>query len=99
MAVTLLVKQVSLREHAWPHRRVVSFHGDSGQMQWEHTQEQVIDHLANLRFYYFFLKDGRAVRIVLDRTTEGEPFVKAETDGNMPGALLQLPLYSPGPTK
>jgi hypothetical protein len=95
MPVTLLVKQVSLEEHVFPHRRLKSFHGEAGQMQWEHTREQVIDHIANQLFHYYLKKDGRAVRIVLDRMADGELFLKAEVDNETPGTLLQLPLYNP----
>jgi hypothetical protein len=85
---------VSLEEHALPHRQVRAFHGEAGQMQWEHTRDQVIDHIANQLFHYYFQKDGRVVRIVLDRMANGEPFVKAETDQEIPRALLQLPQFN-----
>jgi len=95
MAVTLLVKQVSLEEHAVPHRRVKSFHGETGQIQWKHSRQQVIEHIANQLFHYYFHKNGRAVRIVVDRMADGELFVKAETDNDVPGTLLQLPSLTP----
>jgi hypothetical protein len=97
MAVTLLVKHVSLEEHALPHRRVKSVHGLAGEMVWEHSREQVIAHISNQLFYYYFHKDGRAVRIVLDRTGQGEVFLKAEMDAETPHALLQLPIFNPKP--
>jgi hypothetical protein len=99
MAVTLLVKQVSLEEHAVLHRRVKSFHGETGQMQWEHSREQVIEHIANQLFHYYFHKDGRAVRIVVDRMANGELFVKAETDNETPGTLLELPPFNRKPSQ
>jgi hypothetical protein len=95
MAVTLLVKQVSLEDHALPHRQVKSLHGQTGELRWEHTREQVIAHISNQLFHYFFHKDGRAVRIVVDRTTQGEVFLKAEMDAESPHALLQLPIVNP----
>ena len=95
MPVTLLVNQVSLEDHAFPHRRLKSFHGETGQMQWEHTREQVIDHIVNRLFHYYLKKDGRAVRIVLDRMADGELFLKAEVDNETPGTLLQLPPFNP----
>ena len=95
MAVTLLVKQVSLEDQAFPHRRLKSFHGETGQIHWEHSRKQVIDYIANELFHYYFKKDGRAVRIVLDRMASGEVFVKAEIDNDAPQILLQLPLFNP----
>jgi hypothetical protein len=96
MAVTLLVKQVSLEKHAPPHRRVKSFHGESGQMRWAHTREQIIEHISNRHFQYFFKKEGRAVQIVVDRTAEGELFIKAKLDNEAPHTLLQLPQFNSG---
>jgi hypothetical protein len=95
--VTLLVKHVSLEEQALPHRRVKSLHGEAGEMRWEHSREQVIDHISNRLFHYYFHKDGRAVRIVVDRTIQGEVFLKAEMDTESPHALLQLPLFNSKP--
>jgi hypothetical protein len=95
MAVTLLVKYVSLEDNALPHRRVRSLHGESGELRWEHSREQAIAHISDEVFHYFFHKDGRAVRVVLDRTTKGELFLKAEMDLESPHALLQLPKFSP----
>jgi hypothetical protein len=99
MAITLLVKQVCLEEHALPHRRVKSLHGETGQMQWEHSREQAIDHISNQLFHYYLHKDGRAVRIVLDRTADGELFLKAESDNETPQVLLQLPRFNSKPQK
>lgn len=94
MAVTLLVKQVSLEIHAPLHRQVKALHGEAGQMQWAHTREQVITHISNRHFHYFIKKEGRAVRIVLDRMADGELFVKAELDNEALNALLQLPQFN-----
>jgi len=93
MAVTLLIKQVSLEEKAPPHRRVKSFHGETGQMQWEHSRQQVIEHISNQLFHYYFQRDGRAVRLVVDRLADGELFVKSELDGPTPHSLMQLPPF------
>ena len=94
MPVTLLVERVSLEDDAPPHRRLRSFHGATGQVQWEHSREQVIEHIANRLFHYYFKKDGRAARIVLDRTADGEWFVKAEMDHHAPEVLLRLRVFN-----
>jgi hypothetical protein len=99
MPVTLLIKQVSLEKNTVPHRRVRSFHGEAGEMSWEHTREQVIEHLQNRRFHYYFQKDGRAVRLVLDRRPDGEVFVKAEKDDETLRDLLQLPPFNASPSQ
>jgi hypothetical protein len=95
MTITLLVKQISVEEHPLPHRRVKAVHGETGQMLWQHSREQTIEHIRNRAFRYYFLREGRAVRIVLDRLADGEAFLKAETDAEKPEALLQLPLFQP----
>ena len=95
MAVTLLVQKVGLEDHVLPHRRVKSFHGETGQMQWKHTREQIIRHIEKQHFHYYLKKDGRAVRIVLDQTSDGEMYIKAELDNGTPESLLQLPQFQP----
>lgn len=98
MAVTLSVNAISLGENLLPHRRIKSFHGQSGQMQWQHSQMQAIDFIARQVFRYYFLKDGRAVRIVVGHHANGESFLKAETGTEFPDALLDLPVFSPPTT-
>ncbi len=71
------------------------FHGEAGQLHWGHTREQVIDHITNQLFNYFIQRNGRAVRIVLDRLPDGEWFMRTEMDDDLGEALLQLPAFEP----
>ena len=78
-----------------PHRRVQSVHGPVGQGEWHHTQAQALEYMESWQFSYYLHKDGRAVRLVAGRTDAGEKFLKAETDGDIPSLLLELPSILP----
>jgi hypothetical protein len=91
MALSLTVEHIQFEEHPLAHRRIKSLHGRSGQMQWQHAQDQAIANIQSRFFDYHFFKDGRAVRIVLGRMADGEFFLKSETDSDLPETLLKLP--------
>ena len=82
-----------------PCRRVSSIHGPAGKGAWHHTQEQAIDYIESLLFSYYLVKDRRAVPLVVGQNAAGEKFLKAESDGNIPTLLLQLPSMLPDANK
>ncbi len=90
MPVVLNVNQVSLIEHHQPHRRLRTIHGRVGRNPWQHTHEQALEYIQGGLFSYYLLHNGRAVRLVIGQTSDGEKFLKAELDGDIPTLLLQL---------
>jgi hypothetical protein len=97
MAIPLVVTRICLKENSLPQQRVQSLHGEDGQTRWSHSLEQVVTYIRQHLFYYYILKDGRAINIVLAETPDGQPFLKAETDNEIPSSLLQLPLFAANP--
>ena len=91
MAISLLVQQVSLEPHPLPFRRVRSIHGRSGKLNWMHTHEQAIDFLENQIFTYHVKNGSLAVLLVVARTTDGQKYLKAKTDAEIPQLLFELP--------
>ena len=90
-----MVNQVSLVEHDEPHQRISSIRGPVGKGEWHHTQTQAIENIEARMFYYYIVKDGRPVRLVVGQTAECEKFIKSEIDGDIPMQLLQLPSTFP----
>ena len=91
MPVILKANQVSLTEHVEPRWRVRCVHGHSGYGEWQHTQEQAIEYIESGMSSYFLLHEELAVRLVVCQAAAGRKFLKAETDGESPALLLQLP--------
>jgi len=77
-------------EFGEPHRRIRSVSGLVGEVEWNHTQVQAIEHIEGLLFSYYLFKDDRPVRLVVGRTAAGEKFLKTVMDGDIPELLMQL---------
>ena len=90
-----MVNQVLLVEYDEPHRRISSIRGPVGKGEWHHTQTQAMEYIETRKFYYYIVKDGRPVRLVVGRTAAGKTFLKSELDGDIPTLLLQLPSTCP----
>ena len=98
MPVPLIVHKITLQPQNPAHRRVQILHGYiSGQeswVDWCHTHEQALNYLESRLFDYFIRKNGRPLKLVIVQTEDGEKFLKAQSDGENPDALLALPLFT-----
>lgn len=95
MPIVLSVSQITVIEQSEPHRRVSHLHGWAGQNQWRHTQGEAIEYIQQGLFSYYLHHNDRAVRLSVGQTHRGDCFLKAESDGESPALLLQLPVANP----
>lgn len=90
-----MVRKVGLAKNRPPQQRVLTLHGNSGNLDWMHTHEQAITFLESGQFSYHIQMQGRAVPLVVAWTGAGQKYLKAATDGEVPQHLLELPVIQP----
>jgi Protein of unknown function (DUF3892) len=91
MAILLQVKWVDQSDRSEAHQRIQQIGGDSGELQWHHTQAQAIESIEQDQFAYYVEKDARVLKLGVGQTAHGEKYLTVRPDGGPPEILLQLP--------
>ena len=98
MAIFLYVKWVRQSEQTNPYQRIVCIGGSSGQIEWEHTHEQVIDAIEHDVFRYFVKVGAHNFQLEIALAPDDSKYVKTQADTDRPLLLLALPRI-PKPAK
>jgi hypothetical protein len=94
MAILLEVKWVDQSEHVPAHQRIRHIGGNSGRLRWKHTQAEAIESIESSLFSYYFKVKGRASRLRVGLTADGQKFLTMEDDGDgRLQFLFELPTF------
>jgi hypothetical protein len=91
MAIVLKVEWVDKSDQPEPHQRIRYVGGNSGELQWKHTQAQAIESIESGLFTYYVEKDARVLELSVGLTADGKKHLTIQADGGHPQPLLDLP--------
>jgi hypothetical protein len=96
MAIVLKVKWVEQSGRAESHQRITHIGGDSGQLQWKHTQAEAIAAIERGLFAYYVQSNTRPLKLDIARAADGTKYLAVESGQSR--ALLDLPGFpNPAP--
>jgi len=85
MAILLQVKWVDKADEGEPYQRIRLIGGNSGRMQWQHTQEQAIESIEHGQFAYYVEKNAHPLQVDVAQTADGKKYLTVRVgDGHSP---------------
>jgi len=91
MALLLKIKWVDQSAQSEPHQRIRRIGGDSGRLQWLHTQAEAIESIECGRFNYYVENTAKPVRLEVAQTADGAKYLTVAMGQSH--ALYDLPEF------
>jgi hypothetical protein len=73
---------------------VRSIGGRSGDLKWEHSQEQAISYIERGLFEYFVREHSQNLKLKVATTMEGRKYLKVDAQPGVPVSDLDLPVHN-----
>lgn len=94
MKILLTVNWVERANAPDPVCFVRNIGGRSGELEWKHSQDQVIAYIEGGVFEYFIRENSRNLKVQVSQTSEGQKYLQVENGHETP--LSEVPLPSHG---
>jgi hypothetical protein len=91
MFILLEVQWVDQSNQPEPSQRIRHIGGNSGQVEWHHTEAQAIEFIEHGHFAYFVKKAAGTLNLEVGRTADGGKYLTILAGGGHPQLLLDLP--------
>jgi hypothetical protein len=82
-----------------PCQRIRHIGGTSGALRWQHSLEQAIESIEHGHFTYYVKQGTRALKLDVGLATNGNKYLKIQTDENPPRLLLNDPVKLESPAE